>query len=101
MRGFGDLEAVIMDRLWTWNRPATVREVLEDLQAYRDIAYTTVMLYSVLDEAGDRGAVLTLELPFLGEPDRGAERGTGLASHGVTRVAGGILANHLGSFYGK
>jgi predicted transcriptional regulator len=94
MRGFGDLEAVIMDRLWTWNRSATVREVLDDLHAYRDIAYTTVMtvmdnlyrkgalirekdgrawryaaarsrdehaaelLYSVLDEAGDRGAAL-------------------------------------------
>lgn len=94
MRAFGDLEAVIMDRLWTWDRPATVREVVDDLQGYREIAYTTVMtvmdnlhrkgalnrekdgrawryvavqsrdehaaevLYSVLDEAGDRGAAL-------------------------------------------
>jgi predicted transcriptional regulator len=94
VRGFGDLEAVIMDRLWSWNRPVTVREVVDDLQTYRDIAYTTVMtvmdnlhskgaltrqkegrawlyeaaqsrdeyvaelLYSALDEAGDRGAAL-------------------------------------------
>jgi predicted transcriptional regulator len=94
VRGFGDLEAVIMDRLWTWDRAVTVRDVVDDLQTYRDIAYTTVMtvmdnlhskgaltrqkdgrawryeaaqsrdeyvaelLYSALDEAGDRGAAL-------------------------------------------
>jgi predicted transcriptional regulator len=43
VRQFGDLEAVIMDRLWSWDEPATVREVLEDLQRDRSIAYTTVM----------------------------------------------------------
>lgn len=32
-----------MDRLWAWDRPALVREVLEDLQRDREIAYTTVM----------------------------------------------------------
>lgn len=32
-----------MDRLWTWRRPATVREVLDDLRQTRPIAYTTVM----------------------------------------------------------
>jgi predicted transcriptional regulator len=94
VRGFGDLEAVIMDRMWSWARPVTVRDVVDDLQTYRDIAYTTVMtvmdnlhskgaltrhkdgrawryettqsrdeyvaevLYSALDEAGDRGAAL-------------------------------------------
>jgi predicted transcriptional regulator len=55
MRGFGDLEAVIMDRLWTWNRPTTVREVLDDLQTYRDIAYTTVM--TVMDNLHRKGAL--------------------------------------------
>ena len=43
VRGFGDLEAVVMDRLWTWSRPATVRDVYEDLHGQRRIAYTTVM----------------------------------------------------------
>jgi predicted transcriptional regulator len=55
MRGFGDLEAVIMDRLWSWNRPVTVREVVDDLRAYRDIAYTTVM--TVMDNLHRKGAV--------------------------------------------
>lgn len=32
-----------MDRLWTWRRSATVREVLVDLRQTRPIAYTTVM----------------------------------------------------------
>ena len=44
-RGFGELEAVIMDRIW--NRGSgtttTVREIFDELAAERDIAYTTVM----------------------------------------------------------
>jgi predicted transcriptional regulator len=43
MRQFGELEAVIMDRLWQWGRPALVREVLDDLRKERPLAYTTVM----------------------------------------------------------
>jgi predicted transcriptional regulator len=43
MRRFGELEAVIMDRLWDWGRPALVREVVDDLRASRPVAYTTVM----------------------------------------------------------
>jgi predicted transcriptional regulator len=43
MRQFGELEAVIMDRLWEWGRPALVREVVDDLRKDRQIAYTTVM----------------------------------------------------------
>src|SRR6185437_11894344 len=36
-------EAVIMERLWEWGRPALVREVVDDLARDRSIAYTTVM----------------------------------------------------------
>jgi predicted transcriptional regulator len=43
VRGFGDLEAAIMDRLWARGEPATVREVLTDLRQHREIAYTTVL----------------------------------------------------------
>jgi predicted transcriptional regulator len=43
MRRFGELEAVIMDRLWDWARPVLVREVVDDLQDERGLAYTTVM----------------------------------------------------------
>ena len=43
MRRFGDLEAVIMDRLWEWGRPVLVREVVDDLRDERSLAYTTVM----------------------------------------------------------
>ncbi|MFD7480845.1 BlaI/MecI/CopY family transcriptional regulator [Streptomyces sp. NPDC059837] len=43
MRRLGDLEAEIMDRLWTWDRPATVREVVDDINKTRPLAYTTVM----------------------------------------------------------
>ncbi|MET8702863.1 BlaI/MecI/CopY family transcriptional regulator [Kitasatospora sp. NPDC058032] len=42
MRGLGDLEAEIMDRLWSWGRPATAREVVDDLRQDRPVAYTTV-----------------------------------------------------------
>ena len=43
MRQFGELEAVIMDRLWEWGRPVLVREIVDDLSQDRSIAYTTVM----------------------------------------------------------
>lgn len=53
MRGFGELESKIMDRLWSWNRPVTVREVQEDLRPERDLAYTTVM--TVMDNLHRKG----------------------------------------------
>src|ERR1700685_1894400 len=43
MRRFGELEAVIMDRLWEWGRPALVREMVDALHDDRPLAYTTVM----------------------------------------------------------
>jgi len=43
MRRLGELEAVIMDRLWEQGRPALVREMVDDLHAERPLAYTTVM----------------------------------------------------------
>ncbi|WP_020388717.1 BlaI/MecI/CopY family transcriptional regulator [Kribbella catacumbae] len=55
MRGFGDLEAAVMDRLWAWEQPASVREVLADLRKDRDFAYTTVM--TVLDNLHRKGFV--------------------------------------------
>ena len=43
MRGFGDLEAVIMTRVWDHDGPVTVRDLVDELQRERPIAYTTVM----------------------------------------------------------
>src|ERR1700758_2965344 len=43
MRRFGELEAVIMDRLWARNRSMLVREVVDELHNDRALAYTTVM----------------------------------------------------------
>src|SRR6476469_6858315 len=53
MRGLGDLESAIMDRLWSYRRPASVRDVLEDLRREREIAYTTVM--TVMDKLHTKG----------------------------------------------
>jgi len=53
VRGFGELEAVIMDRLWTWGEAATVRAVVDDLVGEREIAYTTVM--TVMDNLYRKG----------------------------------------------
>ena len=44
-----------MERLWSWDRPATVREVLADLQKDREIAYTTVM--TVMDNLHRKGVL--------------------------------------------
>jgi predicted transcriptional regulator len=43
VRRLGELEAVIMDRLWEQGRPALVREMVDDLHSTRPLAYTTVM----------------------------------------------------------
>src|SRR6516164_4647895 len=43
MPALGDLEVEVMRRVWARDEPVTVRDVLSDLQAERDIAYTTVM----------------------------------------------------------
>ncbi|CAM5582363.1 Transcriptional regulator OS=Streptomyces microflavus OX=1919 GN=Smic_09020 PE=3 SV=1 [Streptomyces microflavus] len=48
MRRLGELEAEIMDCLWRWNRPATVREVVDDINERRPVAYTTVMTVATI-----------------------------------------------------
>ncbi|MEV4014270.1 BlaI/MecI/CopY family transcriptional regulator [Nonomuraea angiospora] len=53
MRGLGELESTLMDRMWARRRPASVREVLEELQQERTIAYTTVM--TVMDKLHAKG----------------------------------------------
>src|SRR2546429_1152629 len=55
MRGFGELEAVIMDRLWSRTEPTTVRQLHTELSRHRQIAYTTVM--TVLDNLHRKGWV--------------------------------------------
>ncbi|NRQ39910.1 BlaI/MecI/CopY family transcriptional regulator [Nonomuraea sp. NN258] len=53
VRGLGELEATIMDRMWATNRPASVRDMLEFLQRDRSLAYTTVM--TVMDKLHTKG----------------------------------------------
>jgi predicted transcriptional regulator len=54
-RGFGDLEATVMDRVWGRDDGVTVREVYGELADTRQIAYTTVM--STLDNLHRKGWV--------------------------------------------
>ena len=53
MRGFGELEAVLMDRIWEHDGPVTVRELFDELRRERPIAYTTVM--STMDNLHRKG----------------------------------------------
>ncbi len=53
VRGFGDLESVIMQLVWDHSRPATVRELFDQLSQDRVIAYTTVM--STMDNLHRKG----------------------------------------------
>jgi predicted transcriptional regulator len=53
MRGFGDLEAVIMHLVWDHDGPVTVRELFGELRQERAIAYTTVM--STMDNLHRKG----------------------------------------------
>ncbi|CAJ1505419.1 BlaI/MecI/CopY family transcriptional regulator [[Mycobacterium] burgundiense] len=55
VRGFGQLEAVIMDRVWNYGPDAavTVRDIFDELTSERRIAYTTVM--STMDNLHTKG----------------------------------------------
>ncbi|ORW91143.1 CopY family transcriptional regulator [Mycobacterium szulgai] len=53
VRGFGELEAVVMDRIWSRGETTTVREIFEELAVEREIAYTTVM--STMDNLHTKG----------------------------------------------
>ncbi|MET7328199.1 BlaI/MecI/CopY family transcriptional regulator [Nonomuraea sp. NPDC005650] len=52
-RGLGELESTIMERMWARRKPASVRDVLEELRQERTIAYTTVM--TVMDKLHTKG----------------------------------------------
>jgi predicted transcriptional regulator len=98
VRGFGELEAAIMDRLWTRGAPATVREVLIDLQQERWLRrepdgrafryaptvsraeYGARQLRNALDNAGDPAEAL---LRFVGRmsADEAAVLRRALAAH--------------------
>ncbi len=53
VRGFGELEAVVMDRIWNRDGTTTVRDIFDELAAEREIAYTTVM--STMDNLHTKG----------------------------------------------
>jgi predicted transcriptional regulator len=54
VRGFGELEAVVMGRVWDRDPyTVTVREIFDELAAERRIAYTTVM--STMDNLHVKG----------------------------------------------
>ncbi len=53
IRGFGELEAAIMDYLWSQEGPRTVREMHTALSATRSSAYTTVL--TVVDNLYKKG----------------------------------------------
>ena len=53
VRGFGELEAAVMRRLWAAGGPVTVRQVHSALVEERDLAYTTVL--TVMDKLHRKG----------------------------------------------
>jgi predicted transcriptional regulator len=55
MRTMGELEAVIMQILWSADEPTTVREVLGKIDRQPPLAYTTVL--TVMDNLHRKGVV--------------------------------------------
>jgi predicted transcriptional regulator len=53
VRGFGDLEAVVMQLVWDSGHPVTVRDLFDEMRLERAIAYTTVM--STMDNLHRKG----------------------------------------------
>ncbi len=59
MSKFGELEAAVMDRMWNADAPRSVRDLMEDLQRERTIAYTTVM--TVMERLFRKGLLTRVE----------------------------------------
>jgi predicted transcriptional regulator len=55
VQGLGELEARVMDILWSASEPLAVRDVLGHMTSERELAYTTVM--TVLDNLHRKGLV--------------------------------------------
>ncbi|MDR0343716.1 MAG: BlaI/MecI/CopY family transcriptional regulator [Nocardiopsaceae bacterium] len=53
MPALGELEALVMRKVWDRGQPVTVREIVGDLQPERPVAYTTVM--TVMDNLRRKG----------------------------------------------
>ncbi|HEY5421239.1 MAG TPA: BlaI/MecI/CopY family transcriptional regulator [Marmoricola sp.] len=53
MRTMGELEAVVMQVLWSAENPKTVREVLGEIDRHPPLAYTTVL--TVMDNLRRKG----------------------------------------------
>nr|WP_181958628.1 BlaI/MecI/CopY family transcriptional regulator [Nonomuraea diastatica] len=92
MRGLGELESTIMDRIWARRRPATVRDVLEDLRQDRTIAYTTVM--TVMDNLHTKGLLKRQSAgrAYVYEPVASKEAYTADLMRGVLAVSGNQAA---------
>lgn len=56
MRQLGQLEAAVMQHLWSAGEPVSVRGMLETLIQERPLAYTTVM--TVMDNLHSKGLVV-------------------------------------------
>lgn len=60
MRQLGQLEAAVMQLLWSLGHPVSVREMREVLTQDRPLAYTTVM--TVMDNLHSKGLVVREKL---------------------------------------
>lgn len=56
MHRLGQLESTIMDRMWSYQGAAAVRDILTDIQRDRDIAYMTVK--TVMDTLHRKGLLV-------------------------------------------
>ncbi|MHA7294601.1 BlaI/MecI/CopY family transcriptional regulator [Arthrobacter sp. HLT1-21] len=56
MHRLGQLESTIMDRMWSFQGAAAVRDILEDIQRDREIAYMTVK--TVMDTLQRKGLLV-------------------------------------------
>ncbi len=60
MSKFGELEAAVMDRMWSAGTPRSVRALMEELLGERTIAYTTVM--TVMERLFRKGMLTRVEV---------------------------------------
>jgi predicted transcriptional regulator len=87
LRGFGELEAAVMDVVWDMPAAVTVRDVREQLFEERPLAYTTVM--TVMDNLYRKGMLSRVKdgRAWLYEPTASRGEYTALVMHDVLQSA--------------
>lgn len=97
----GDLESEVMDIVWRSPTPVSVREVTENLQAKRSIAYTTIM--TIMGRLVEKGLLSRrlLGSSYSYQPKLNREKFMARSVHNIFTTAVSNLGEEVATYFAK